>query len=215
MNHPSNLVTDYLLFGQATIFGWSMRKEFLKSRNATHFCWSIAFFFLGLASLAGGTFHGFEDILDSRVAAALWKITIYSVGAVSLFLLIGNAYASVGLKGRKIFQAIGGVKSLLFAFWMIFHNEFVFVIVEYASAMILVMGLLLQNSNRSAGRLIIAGILVSFLGAGLQQTGVVIHEYFNANDIYHLIQLGANVLLWKGALQLSDFVPQVVPQRLA
>jgi hypothetical protein len=214
MNQPSNLITDYLLFFQATYFGVAMWKQFLEKRQTTHFCWSIAFFFVGLASLAGGTFHGFDHIWDHQVTAALWKTTIYSVGVLSFFLLIGNAYATFGEFGRKLFLGIGCLKAVFFGIWMFSRDDFLFVIIEYATTMVMVIAILLKNSNRSAMKWIISGIAVSFFGAGLQQAKVSLSINFDESDIYHVIQLGANFLLWKGAMQLRDFVPQVVAPKL-
>jgi hypothetical protein len=56
-----------------------------------------------------------------------------------------------------------------------------------------------------------AGIAVTFLGALIQQTGFRHNAGFNHNDAYHLIQILAMYLFFKGASRLRDR-PGVVSQ---
>src|SRR5215467_1846102 len=56
-----------------------------------------------------------------------------------------------------------------------------------------------------------AGIAVTLLGALVQQTGFRHHADFNHNDAYHLIQILAMYMFFKGASRLRDR-PRVVGQ---
>ena len=58
---------------------------------------------------------------------------------------------------------------------------------------------------------IASGVLVTLIGLTVQQTGFRRHSEFNHNDIYHLIQIAAFYLLFRGARTLSD--RQTVPTR--
>jgi len=58
---------------------------------------------------------------------------------------------------------------------------------------------------------IAAGVLVTLIGLTVQQTGFRSHSDFNHNDIYHLIQIAAFYLLFRGACTLRD--RQTVPTR--
>jgi len=89
----------------------------------------------------------------------------------------------------------------VYAIWMATHNDFRYVIYDYAPAMIVV--LLLQFIFRQpASPWIIGGILLSFGAAGVQLTGIQFHKYFNHNDLYHLLQMVAMWLLYRGGLLL-------------
>jgi hypothetical protein len=46
---------------------------------------------------------------------------------------------------------------------------------------------------------IAAGVAVSFVGAGVQMSGFGLHEHFNHNDLYHVIQMVGLWLFWRGA----------------
>ncbi len=51
---------------------------------------------------------------------------------------------------------------------------------------------------------ILAGIAVSIAGAAVQASGLRLHEHFNHNDLYHVIQIAAMVLFYRGARRLTD-----------
>jgi hypothetical protein len=69
------------------------------------------------------------------------------------------------------------------------------------------------NIQREDGtmRWLMAGIAVTVVGLAVQQSGFRRHADFNHNDIFHLIQIAAFYLLFKGACTLRD--RQAVPTR--
>ena len=58
---------------------------------------------------------------------------------------------------------------------------------------------------------IASGVVVTLIGILVQQTGFRSHLDFNHNGIYHIIQIGAFYLLFRGACTLRD--RQTVPTR--
>ncbi|MFA5516389.1 MAG: hypothetical protein WDA20_08890, partial [Desulfuromonadales bacterium] len=61
--------------------------------------------------------------------------------------------------------------------------------------------------RRPAAGWIAGGILVSFVAAGVQATRLAPHPFFNHNDLYHIIQIGAFYLLYRGGRLLADRAP--------
>ncbi|MND00634.1 hypothetical protein D3C83_193220 [compost metagenome] len=53
---------------------------------------------------------------------------------------------------------------------------------------------------------ILAGVASSVAAALVQASGFALHEHFNHNDLYHLIQVGAMFALYRGARRLTDSV---------
>jgi hypothetical protein len=51
---------------------------------------------------------------------------------------------------------------------------------------------------------IVAGILVSFAAAAIQQAGIAPHAAFNHNDLYHVVQMAGVALLYRGAAAAPD-----------
>ena len=59
--------------------------------------------------------------------------------------------------------------------------------------------------RKSGGRWLVRGIGVTLIGFGIQQGVWSPAEYFNHNDLYHVIQMGGLYCFYRGALTLHDF----------
>ena len=89
------------------------------------------------------------------------------------------------------------------------NDNFINVIRFYVPLMVIVVfGLLYSWLTISANgtEMIILGILISFIAAGVQQSGIVLHEHMNYNDMAHFIQLIAMWCFYRGSLVLKDGV---------
>ena len=52
--------------------------------------------------------------------------------------------------------------------------------------------------------MIILGIIISFVAAGVQQSGIALHEHMNYNDIAHFVQMVAMWCFYQGSIVLQD-----------
>ena len=99
---------------------------------------------------------------------------------------------------------------LVFYLLIVTRNDaFINVIKFYVPLMIIVIiGLLYSYVNfKSAGvNMIISGIFISFIAAGVQQSGIVLHKHMNYNDIAHFIQMFAIWYFYRGSLVLKDAI---------
>jgi hypothetical protein len=89
------------------------------------------------------------------------------------------------------------------------NDNFINVIRFYVPLMVMVvLGLLYAwlTGNADGTSMIILGILISFIAAGVQQSGIVLHEHMNYNDIAHFIQMVAMWCFYRGSLVLKDSV---------
>jgi len=122
-------------------------------------------------------------------------------------MLSGTLFAAVANPLRKLLLGLVLLKFLIYAGWMISHDEFKYVIFDYAPAMLGVVLLQLYAYSKwkhKSAVWLISGVLISFAAAGIQMSGFTIHQHFNHNDLFHVIQIGANYLLYRGAGLLKD-----------
>ena len=166
IHEPATLATDYMLTVAAAIFAARLWR--------TNRMWALAFLFTAFGSFLGGTYHGFAPQLAPLASAALWKCTTIAIGLASFFLLAGS---------ERRLSAFALVKFIVYASWMIAHDDFIWVIADYGVTLLLV-GIVVRT------KWVIASILVSVLGAIVQISG--------NNVVYHLIQLVALWLLYRG-----------------
>lgn len=204
---PTTMITDYILALFTLVLSGRLFKANESDRQNSVQLWNFALISTALAAVLGGTSHGLALYLNDFAKTVIWKATVYAIGFASFFMLAGTIIASVINPIRRWLLALTIVKLLIYAGWMLFHDAFNYVIFDYVPAMLGVM--LLQigaykiRKVQSAGW-IIAGILVSFAAAGIQLSGFAIHQHFNQNDLYHVIQMAAIYLLYRGIALLED-----------
>lgn len=183
IHEPMTMATDFLIGAAATYFAAKLWLAEIRM-------WSAAFLFTALAAFLGGLHHGLA-------ADSLWLPTVASVGLASFFLLAGT---------HKAMVPIAAIKFVVFAALMLRNPDFLFVILDYGVTLLVVGASALFvwiRRKRRGGALIVAAVGVSVLAALVQQSGIRLHEHFNHNDLYHLIQVVALWLLYRGRMELK------------
>jgi hypothetical protein len=190
MNEPMTVVTDYLLGG---IAAWLALLLF-RSAQTSRRLWALAFAALAAAAFLGGIWHGF---LQSNL---LWKATTLSAGLASFGMVAGSSYAVFSGQLRAFILTAALAKLVVYSAWMLSHDAFLYVVIDTGIAFIVVAALHLWKWNGP----ILAGVAVSIAGALVQASGFKLHEHFNHNDLYHVIQIAALALLYRGAKRLQS-----------
>jgi len=206
ITEPSTLLTDYALATLCAYLAWRLRAAALATRQRPVHVWMWAFVATALGSLFGGTYHGFQLMMPARAATAVWTATTITIGVAACLLLTAAVLASAGRRARQLWLAIVWTQFGFYVAWMLRHDEFLYVIVEYGLAMLCVLVLALTKRSRvgDAALWIVAGIAVSIVAALIQQSGFDLHRNLNHNDLQHLVQMVAVWLLYRGGLLLRD-----------
>jgi hypothetical protein len=180
MNEPTTVLTDYALAAVSGFLGFRLI-EYSK-------LWALAFLALALGALLGGTWHGFwqHDLL--------WKATTLSVGVASFGMVAGSSKAATAGKVRAALMTFASLKLLAYAVWMLYHDDFIWVVLDTGSALAIVALLHVWRWNPW----MVAGVAVSVLAGLVQASGFALHAYFNHNDAYHVVQAGAMLLFYRG-----------------
>jgi hypothetical protein len=186
MNEPMTVITDYVL---GAVSAW-VAFQLLKKKDPAQRFWALAFAALAAGAFLGGTWHGFVH------SELLWKVTTLSVGVASFGMVAGSGFAV----GWRLLAIAAAVKLVIYIGWMLFHDEFIYVVVDTGIALLVVAGLHLWKWNGS----ILAGVAVSVLAGVVQASGFTLHQHFNHNDLYHVIQIAGVVLLYQGAKRLQS-----------
>ena len=193
ITEPSTLATDYLLAALCVWLAGRLRARPLAPHRRAVRLFSAAFAATAAGSFAGGTYHGFKIVLPDGIASAIWTTSTIAIGGAACLLLSAVLTAGVREPARRWLLVVVWGQFAAYALWMLRHDEFVNVIIEYGSA-----------------RWIIGGIVVTIAAAAVQQSGVDLHVYLNHNDLQHLTQMIAVSLLYKGGAELRDAVGQAV-----
>lgn len=176
VHEPMTVATDYMLAVATAMFAP------LAWRHGARL-WALMFAFAAAGSLFGGTYHG-------TAVALWWKPTVYSIGLASFFLLLAAT-------PNRAVHTLALVKFMVYASWMITHDSFLWVIVDYGISLIIVLSLQLYawvREDAASAPWIVEGVVVAVIAAAVQQAPIRWH-----NDLYHLIQLVSLWLMYRGA----------------
>jgi hypothetical protein len=201
---PMTTLTDYMLAALAAWLVVRLLRGSTASRARTLL--AASFLSIGIAALVGGTLHGFLPYLGDATGTLLWKLTVLAIGASAFLFVAASAYASLRATPRRILLAIGMVQLAAYAAWMVRHDDFVWVIVNYVPQMVVVLALQSVRMWRGAAGAgwLISGLLLTLTGAAIQASGFALHRHFNHNDLYHVVQMAGLVLLYRGGQVIRD-----------
>ena len=180
MNEPTTVLTDYALAAVSFFLGWKLIPY---SRS-----WALAFLALSLGALLGGTWHGFwqNDFL--------WKATTLAVGIASFGMVAGSANIVTTGRLRSALIGFAAGKLVVYSAWMLSHDDFIWVVVDTASALFIVGLLHIARWNPW----MVAGVAISVAAGLVQASGFALHAHFNHNDLYHVIQTAAMFAFYNG-----------------
>ena len=210
ISEPMTMASDYVLAALAVLLARPLLKIGREPGRRPARLWGFALVATAAGAFWGGTSHGFAIQLGETGHAVLWKLTVWSIGAASALMLTGSVVSVLEGRIRHVLLTIVPLKFVVYVVWMAFHDQFLYVIVEYAPNMVGVAGLhayARRAGGDEAAAWMIGGVAVSFAAAGIQQSGWVFHEYFNYNDLYHLVQMAALYLFYHGAGLLRETGP--------
>lgn len=205
IHEPMTMATDYLLAALAAGWGIRLVRAGMREAEMARKLWGAFFLATAVAAITGGTYHGFRESFSTIQLAILWKTTVMAIGVASFLVLIAIARARFSGVLRVVLILVASGKLAFYLVWMSAHDDFLYVILDYAPAMLFVLvveGWLAVNGERSS-RWITAGIAVSFIAAGIQASGFSLHRSFNHNDLYHVVQIAGLYLLYRGGMGIS------------
>ena len=203
ITEPATLITDYLLAAFTTVLARRLFGAARASRSMSQWWWAVAFLATAIAGVAGGTVHGFRLVLPAGVTAVLWILALEGLVAAAFAVVRGTLSGShLTEAAKRRASRVAAVAYTAYGVWVAGNPRFVFAIAAYAVALaaLVAFKLIAWRTDRHSARWMIAGVIVSALAAAVQQSGWSIHQHFNHNDVYHVIQAAGLWLLYRGAL---------------
>ena len=213
LTEPAVALTDFALAIECAVFVLLLARGDASDRTLR--LWFIVFFAsAGLASVLGGSVHGFFPDKSSDGRRILWQATLlailvtglaaWNIGA-GLLLTEGNA---------AVVRRLAILQLVVFSFVVMFVKpEFFIAIIAYLPAtLFLLIGLIAGYRSRRlpALRWGIAGLGLTFLAAAVQRLNIGIHpHYFDHNALYHVIQGAGLWMIFLGARCISFARPPI------
>jgi len=197
---PDVTLTDFGLALLCAILAW---RAWLDA-DSTLRAWLAGFLAAaGAASLFGGTVHGFFSAEDSLGHEVFWPLTMLSLGLAAVAGWGLGAQIAIVARFRPWIVGLAALSFLVFtAVVLAGHQRFDLAIAYYLPAALFVLLALVvaQFARSSVARWVaIAGLLLTFVAAAIQQLEVPLHpRYFDHNALYHVVQATALILFFLG-----------------
>jgi hypothetical protein len=205
ISEPTTMITDFALGAVSAVLGWRLYRSAQEERARK--CWGLAFGALAVSAVLGGLHHGFAAVMTQATFAISWKFTVFAIGAFSFGMMAGSVLATMRGAVRAGLLVIASAQLVIYAAWMLAHDAYGYVVLDTAIAMatlLLLHGWSAVSRRDIASYWALAGIAVSALAAAVQYYHVTLHEQFNHNDLYHVIQIAAMALFFNGGRLLQD-----------
>lgn len=199
---PATTLTDYLLATAA----WTWGSLLMRTRHDAARLMGLAFVATGLAAAVGGSLHGFGPRWSEIARASAWLTTYAAIGLANL-LLLGSAIRAFAPRSYQLpLLGLAGFRFGAYFILLASHREFRYVVYDLAGTLVALVALaLLGRLSRSVAAVpwVLAGVAITFAGALVQQSGLRLHEHFNHNDVFHLIQIGGLLAFYRAGSRMA------------
>lgn len=204
---PTTVITNVVL--SIAAFAFAARLGLQASVDGVVAGASLAggFMATGLAAACGAAAHGADPVADADLRARFWKASLYTVGLVGVAVVASVAFFAARGMARSALLAVALIKVLVFVAVVTRKPEFRVAAIDYGAALtILFAGAAygLMRWRAAGATWLMGGVLVSLVAAGVQARRVAPHRWFNHNDLFHVIEIVALYLFFRGGLLLVD-----------
>ena len=204
---PMTTITDLIIAIIAFYYSRELSSIYINQLLNVQYHWIWTFRMLGLGAFLGALSHGFGPYFSASIANMIWKFTTYSIGIMSYFMFLSMLHHlfeyQLVIRLRWVLLCL----VIIYLFIVTRNDDFVNVVLFYVPLMIIVLVGLLYSYfvfQSDGVNMIILGIIITFVGAGVQQSGIELHEHMNHNDISHFIQMLAMWFFYQGSVVLKD-----------
>ena len=173
---PMTTITDVLIAIIALYYARELTAIYFHQFLNVQYHWIWTFRMLALGAVLGAISHGIGPYLSPVLQDSVWKFTTYSIGIMSYFMVLTMLHHlfdyPVVLRWRWILIAL----IIIYLTIVTINDNFINVIRFYVPLMVIVViGLFYTwlTVNADGSDMIILGILISFIAAGVQQSRIV------------------------------------------
>ena len=201
---PTTTLTDYAIFLLGLYFSWKTYLVWESQGSLFHLLWGGSFLSVAISGFLGGTSHGFGPKFESVIKKILWRLTLIFVGITGLLLAMSAATFFIS-EGTKLAMFVTAGALLIVYFFRIKKDDAFRSAVSFYLPLVLlslILFLIVFYNGRTGALLIAIGLIVSLAAAGVQRSGLILHQHFNHNDLYHVVQMLGMVLMFTGGLEI-------------
>lgn len=206
IQEPMTMITDYIIGFQTIIMATLLIINF--NSDISRILVAISFIATGIGAFLGGSSHGFKQFFTKKQDSVIWKLTMVMLGIATVSLTLGVLVSSI--TESLLYFILVGISILsfiIYTLWIMKHPKFIYIILYYVPSMLMIMIVkivTLISVQDPSSIYFIMGVLLAFMGAGIQAKGISFHKHFNHNDLFHVVQMISFIFLYIGVLHFND-----------
>jgi len=204
---PGTVLSDWLLAAFTAWLAWLLLRQALRVDDRAVRLWFWAFCALAFSAGLSGAWHAFAGNVDVTLAPLLWTFSLVLASAAGLLFLLSTLRVYVRGRALGTLAGLAVAKFALFAIYVALKDDFRMLVYDSALTLLIVLGFSAWGAwaRRLPGAAwVVAGVLVCVLGAFFQGGRVSIHRQLSYNELWHVLQMGAMYLLFRGGLLLRE-----------
>ena len=176
-----------------------------KTKGSAVWFWQVALLMLATTALLGGIDHGFFEVFGQiPIRKVLEHTNWLIIGLLTFFAFLTASQQFFAAAWQRYAYIAASVQLAVFAVLVLFVDNFLVVMLNYAPIMLLLLVCNLQGLRQGTGTWAMSiGILMAFLASGLQAAGVDVFSPFDRNSLYHLGMMVSVAFFYWGGLQLK------------
>jgi len=203
MTVATNVMIAVFAFALTLRLGYYASAEGLKAAGA------IAGALMGtaFASVLGAVAHGVDPLVDRELRQRMWRASLHAMTLIGVGSIMSVAFFAARGPVRVAILAFVGLKFLWSNVAIARRPEFRVAAADYGGALAIVLVGAVYAAIRwsePGAPWLIAAIVVTLVATVAQARRVGFHRHFNHNDLFHVIQLVALYLFYRGGLLLVD-----------
>lgn len=160
-----------------------------------------------IAAVLGAVAHGTDPRADADVRERMWRAALYATGFVGVASIASVAFFAARGAIRAAILAFAALKLVVYVVTVTRRVEFRVAAADYGGALAILLAGAVYATVRwriAGGPWLVAGVGVSLVAGLVQARRITAHRHFNHNDLFHVVQLVALYMFYRGGLLLVD-----------
>ena len=201
---PIVLLTNIIFFALCAIF----YTRLLKFKHVYSKQMALFMLLLGISSCFGGIGHTVQKQLgDDFFDLILFLMNAFSI--LSIYFCFRSAYTYFNLERETKRMYVYFVMMWILILLIVCGIKGSFLMIKIHAGLVLIYSLivhyLVYRRNKDSGsKLVVFGILASFLPLIAHSLKISLHEWFNHKDLAHVTMIISLIIMYKGVLQISN-----------
>lgn len=197
VTEPMTWITNWMVAAACFVFGHKLFYD--KQADISQKFWALFFLFMGLASITGGIAHGYILYVGHKFHHGAWLLSGISIFCAQLAVLPLIEKSKV----RSFVRIFCYCQLMIMSASVLIFQHFSSVLIDSIVGLIgVVIPVSLAHYARYKDRrsaLVIVGVLTNLIPALIHLLKISINQWFNFNDISHVVMIGCFYVMYKAA----------------